>query len=196
MIGFDAIGQSAIGEISSADDVRIIAPSATVAATTFVPIIIGTEIFPPLVTVTAAVTAPSIRAGKSEFPAVAAVAITTFAPRISIGATIHPTAINVGVTTSPPQPQSGNVVFASNTITMDTTFGEIGSMSIGELAIGEGEPSTRVAKSPPFAIVTTTPPLVAAGKSIFPTGLSVIATSSRPEIDSRRRKLRVFAIAS
>lgn len=196
MIGFDAIGQSAIGEIGGADDVVIFAPAATVAVTTNVPVIIGTQIFPPAVAVTVTDAAPLVSAGKSVAPPAAAVAATAFAPGISISASVRPAAVAVSVASTPAEIQSGNVVLAVNTVTMNTLYGEIGSSSIGEFAIGEGELSTRIAFAPPRVIVQPNPPLVAAGKILFPPAVGVTVTSSRAEVDSRRRKLRVFAIAS
>lgn len=196
MIGFDAIGQSAIGELGSADDVVIFAPVVAVAVTTSVPTIIGTQIFAPAATVAVTDAEPLVAAGKSVASPGATVTVTTFAPLIAIGAAIQPAALSVVVTAPTAEPQSGNVIVAQNTVTMNTFFGEIGSSSIGEFAIGEGEESTRVAFAPPRLIVSTAAPLVAAGKSQFPPVANVNVTSPRAEIDSRRRKLRVFAIAS
>jgi hypothetical protein len=196
MIGFDAIGQSAIGEIGGADDVVIFAPVVSITVAANVPTIIGTQIFPPVASVAVTDAEPLVAAGKSVAAPTAQATVTIFAPLISIGGAVQPTAVSVAVTAPTAEIQAGNVIVAQNTVTMITYYGEIGSSSIGEFAIGEGDESTRIAFAPPRLLVSTPTPLVSAGKSQFPPAANVNVTSSRAEIDSRRRKLRVFAIAS
>lgn len=146
------------------------------------------------VTVTAS--APVVTAGKSIFPAAANVTVTANAPGISISATIHPPVATVATSTTPASIVGGNYIDARNTITMNTPYGEVASASIGQFAIGEGEPSTRVVLQCPFVVVMASPPFIAAGKTILPTAANVNITSPRCEIDSRDRKLRILAIAS
>jgi hypothetical protein len=268
MIGFDAIGQSAIASQSSdAADVIVYAPvAAAVAVTTAVPVVRGgasvaptacavtvtvpvasvlagslvtvpvasvtvtsaaaavqisatvTAPTPPAVTVAAAVplvgagaivqapaaiavtiTAPVafVTAGKSVAPSSAAVTVTTPAAAVQISATVTVPALTVAVASDPAQILGGNYIEASNTITHTTTLGEIGSSSIGEFAIGEGEPETHTHKRGIFVLVSTTPPFITAGKSVFlPAAANINVTSARAEIASRGRKIRVLAIAS
>jgi hypothetical protein len=268
MIGFDAIGQSAIASQSSdAADVIVYAPvAAAVAVTATVPLVRGgasvampvgaivvtapvpTVLAGALVTVpvasvtvtsaaaavqiSATVTAPAapdavvttavplvgagaivaapsaiavtvtapvafVTAGKSVAPPAAMVTVTSPAAAVQISATVTVPAITVAVASDPAQILGGNYIEASNTITHTTTLGEIGSSSIGEFAIGEGELETHTHKRGIFVLVSTAPPFVTAGKSVFlPAAANINVTSARAEIDSRGRKLRVLAIAS
>jgi hypothetical protein len=90
----------------------------------------------------------------------------------------------------------GNFIEANNTITMVTYYGEVASSSVAEFAIGEGEASTRIVKRSPLVLAAVQPPFVTAGKSAFPPSALIDAVSHRPEIESRRRKLRILAIAA
>jgi hypothetical protein len=200
MIGFDSIGQGSIGELAGdANDLLIFAPAAVaVTVTVAAPVIIGITIFAPVakaVTVTLG-SAPVVTAGKSVSPPAAAVGVTKAVPGISISFNLRPPQQTVAVVAVPPSILGGNYIEASNTITMTTPYGEIGSSSIAEFAIGEGEPSSRIVRRGPLVVVTSASPLVSAGKSTVVPAAAVSITSPRAEIDSRRRKLRVFAIAS
>jgi hypothetical protein len=68
VIGFNAIGQGAIGEIASGDDVLIFAPSIDVTVTAAAPAA-NTIVTVPSNSVTVALgTAPFVTAGKSVLP--------------------------------------------------------------------------------------------------------------------------------
>jgi hypothetical protein len=151
---------------------------------------------PSAIAATASRTAPFIATGKSIFPPGLAAIATPGAPGISIGATLYPPGLSATSSLAAPQVFVGNYIEVSNTVTMVTPYGEIGSSSIGQFSIGEGELSTRVVKIGIIAQVSLDPPFITAGKSIFPPALNATATPSRPEIDSRDRKLRILAIAS
>jgi hypothetical protein len=268
MIGFDAIGQSAIASQSSdAADVIVYAPvAAAVAVTAAVPVIRGgasvaptacavtvtvpvasvlagvlvtvpvaavtvtstaaavhisatvTAPTPPDVVVTTAVplvgagaivqvpdaiavtvatSVPFVTAGKSIAPPAVVITVTAPTAAVQISATVTVPVVTIAVSSDPAQILGGNYIEASNTVTHTTTLGEIGSSSIGEFAIGEGELETHTYKRGPFVLVSTTPPFVTAGKSVFlPAAANINVTSARAEIDSRGRKLRVLAIAS
>lgn len=157
----------------------------------------GASVATPVGAVAVTTAVPFVTAGKSVAVPVAAVTVTAPVAAVQISATITTPALTVAVAFDPPQIFGGNYIEASNTITMNTPFGEIGSSSIGEFAIGEGEPATRIVRRGPFVLVSTPIPLVTAGKSVFsPVAANINVTSARAEIDSRGRKLRVLAIAS
>lgn len=199
MIGSEAIGRGAIGEFASdLDDVLIFVPSVAVAVVTSTPpVIIGTAISaPPALPVVATTSAPLLGAGASISPPTAPVAAAVAPPGISISYNLRPPTQTVVVVANPPQILGGNYIEASNTITMTTPYGEIGSASIGEFALLEGEPSSRIVKRGPLVVVTSAAPLISAGKSIAPPSALVAVASARAEIASRRRRLRVLAIAS
>lgn len=146
------------------------------------------------VTVTAPV--PFVTAGKSIAPTVASVNVTAPAAAVRISATVTVPVLTVTVESDPAQILCGNYIEASNTITMNTPYGEISSSSISEFAIGEGEPATQIVRRGPFVLVSTPIPLVTAGKSVFSPAANINVTSARAEIASRGRKIRVLAIAS
>jgi hypothetical protein len=267
MIGFDSIGQAAIGELTGENDTIIFVPAAAaVTVTTAAPLVSGggsvlpaaaavtvttaspairsgvlvtapaapvvavtapaasvqisatvTAPAAPVVTATATapligagayiaapvaravtvtVSAPVVTAGKSVFPPAAVVSVTAPIAGVSISATISPATCQVVATSTPAEILGGNYIEASNTITMSTPYGEIGSSSIGEFSIGEGEPSSRIVRRGPLVIISCTPPFVTTGKAIFPSAAVVSVTAPRPEIDGRTRKLRILAIAS
>jgi hypothetical protein len=199
MIGYDSIGSQSVGEISQDGlDTIIYTPVAiAVNISTTAPIIIGVTIIVstvPNITVTRA--APLVTAGKSILPASVSVGVTIASPGISISYTAYPVTQPVSVTALPPQILGGQYIEASNTVTMVTPYGEIGSGSVGQGSIGEGDESTRVVKRGPLVVISSEPPLIATGKSQFAPTSTVFVTSARAEIDARRRKLRIFAIAS
>jgi hypothetical protein len=199
MIGFDSIGRGAIGESASdLDDVLLFVPAAAVAvAPGSPPVIIGTTINAPAAAAVATTDAePIIAAGKLVSPPAVPASVATTAPGISISFNLRPPGQVVAIVANPPSILGGNYIEASNTITMITPYGEIGSASIGEFAIGEGEPSTRIVRRGPLVVVTSASPLISAGKSINAPSALVTATSARAEIASRRRRLRILAIAS
>jgi hypothetical protein len=265
MIGFDSIGQAAIGELTGdANDVLIFVPAAlSVSASVAAPAVAGGgSAAVPALPGTAALQAPTIRAGvRVDVPSKAATAACTagsvqisatvtvpdasataaiVAPRlntgvlvelsgvsaavtitapfvtagktvavpgvsaaaalpsplISIGNTVRPGPLDASAALVPPSILCGNYIEVSNTITMSTPYGEIGSGSIGEFAIGEGEPSTRTVRRGLLSLVSIRAPFITAGKSILPTTIQATASLGRPEIDSRLHKIRLYAIAS
>ncbi len=243
MIGFDSIGQGAIGELSGAADTVIFAPvgfvvtvtksapavsgggsvlpaARSVSVTTAAAAIrISATIATGAAAVTVSTSAPSIQADAARIsPSAAAVAVTPRVPLVASGKVVTTTSravtvtvsapmVTAGKSISPPTAQvavaavrasivGGNYVDARNTILMSTPYGEIGSVSIGQFAIGEGETSTRTVLRSPLVIVATAAPLITAGKSVSPTARTVVVSSARAEIGARRRPLRVLAIAS
>lgn len=265
MIGFDSIGQAAIGELAGdSNDVLIFVPAAlSVSASVTAPAVAGggsvivpgtaptvavqaptiqagVQIVVPAKAVTAAcaagsiqisatvtvpaasataaivaprlnagvlvellgiaatvaIAAPFVTAGKTVVVPNAGAVIALPGPLISIGNTVWPGAFETSVALAPPDILGGNYIEVSNTITMSTPYGEIGSGSIGQFAIGEGEPSTRVVKRGLLSLVNIRAPFVTAGKSVLPTTIQVTASMERPEIDSRLHKIRLYAIAS
>jgi hypothetical protein len=265
MIGFDPIGQGAIGELAGdAQDVLIFVPAAlSVTASKVAPAIAGGgSAIVPSKTVTAAAVAPAVRAGAQVLVSALSAAAATVAPSVQISATVTVPSLSATValtaprldagvlvtvpakatsvavaapvvaagkqvavppkeavvtlpapivaigmriqpgpllaTATLPAPQilTGNYIEVSNTITMQTPYGEIASSSIGQFAIGEGEVSSRIVKRGLLAIASFQPPFITAGKSVTPPTIHATATLGRPEIDSRRRKLRILAIAS
>lgn len=264
MIGFDAIGRGAIGELAGGDDVVIFAPQAiaitatlgvapavhgggsalppraTVAATVTAPMVsVGASVAAPrasvtitsapaLVTHSATITAPandvttssaapSVRGGASimassevvvttqpaailagariEVPSISVVALAAPA-MVSAGAIVTVSAATVTALSAPADIRGGQYIEASNTVTMTTPYGEIGSASIGEFAIGEGEPSIRFAKRGVLVRVDVVPATIFAGKTVYPPPANINVTSMPGEIDSRLRRIRVHAIAS
>lgn len=176
---------------------RVVAPGAAAAATLAAPTIMaGAFVQVPAKTATATIVAPVVSAGKSVFAPGAAATATLAAPGISISAAIRPSGIAATATLAAPQIFGGNYIEATNTVTMVTPYGEIGSSSIGQFSIGEGELSTRIVRIGLLARCNIEPPFITAGKSIFPGGKNAIAALGRPEIDGRARKLRILAIAS
>lgn len=173
-------------------------PAEEVIATTAAPLVGAGAIIPAPVAAAVTVTKsdPFVTAGKSQFPTAAPATVVPNAPGISISANIFPATQDVVVEAHPPQILGGNYIEASNTITMQTPYGEIASSSIAEFAIGEGEPSSRIVKRSPLVIVSMSPPFITAGKSQRPPAAAVSVSSMRPEIASRSRKLRILAIAS
>ena len=255
MIGFDAIGRSAIGELAGGDDVVIFAPAAldvsgaspsapevhgggsalppgtTIAVTVAIPLVaVGAVVSPPVTSIVVARAAPFITqsatiaapandvAATATPPTVlggasvsASSAVTVTAPAaiilagvrieapfigisvvsssvmVSGGTIVMVPAATVAATSAPIDILGGNYIEASNTVTMITPYGEIGSASIGEFAIGEGEPSTRIVRRGILIRVDVDPPSVFAGKAVF---------SPVANIDTRLRRIRVHAIAS
>lgn len=156
----------------------------------------GVLVESPGVAATVAITAPFVTAGKNIVVPNAGAVIALPGPLISIGNTVWPGAFEISATLVPPDILGGNYIEVSNTITMSTPYGEIGSGSIGEFAIGEGEPSTRIVKRGLFSLVSKQAPFVTAGKSVMPTTIQATASMGLPEIDSRLHKIRLYAIAS
>ena len=172
-------------------------PVGAVSASTAAPLVgAGAIVTVPGIAVSVTRAVPFVTSGKSQFPSTAPVVVTPSAPGISISAKIYPATQPVSVETFAPQILGGNFIEASNTITMQTPYGEIASSSIAEFAIGEGEPSSRIVKRGPLVIVSFTAPFVTAGKSQCPPVAAVSVSTMRPEIASRSRKLRILAIAS
>ena len=163
----------------------------------------------PLVSISATVTAPAndigvsaapptVLAGSNLAPDAAAIAVDVVAPFIKAGdeVTINAPPATVTAASAPAGILVGKYIEASNTVTMITPYGEIGSASIGEFAIGEGEPSTRIVKRGIIVRVDGSPPEIFAGKSVFAPPRVVAVNSLPAEIDSRLRRIRVYAIAS
>lgn len=243
MIGFDPIGLSAIGELSSdgadvlinatsfaigvtkaspavhggasvgttsrsiavtvaacliAISATIAVPTANVAVSSLAPQVQAdaARLNPPTSSVAVAIHAPLVSAGANVQTVAASIVVATPAPKVMAGASVSPATASVAVVSPASSVVAGNAVDARNTIIMVTTYGEIASSSIGELSIGEGEPSTRTVLQSPFITVMSAPPFITAGKTILPTAANVSVTSPRSEIDSRDRKLRIYAIAS
>ena len=173
-------------------------PSGAVTAALASPLVRAGAIIPVPAAAAVNVTrsAPFVTAGKSQFPTAAPVAVLPITPGISISANIFPAAQPVTVEMPAPQILGGNYIEASNTITMQTPYGEIGSSSIAEFSIGEGEPSSRIVKRSPLVIVSFAAPFITAGKSQRPPTAAVSVSAMRPEIANRSRKLRILAIAS
>lgn len=139
---------------------------------------------------------PFVTTGKAQFVSAITINVQTLVPEVSISYNAYPNTIGITIDAPIPRILVGNYIEASNTISMQTPYNEIASTTIGSLAIGEGEPSTRIVKTSPRIIFSADPPFVTAGKSqLVPAGIINIS-AMRPEIDSRSRKLRVLAIAS
>lgn len=265
MIGFDAIGQAAIGELTgdSLDVLIFVPPALAATASKVAPAVVGGgSAIVPAKSATATIVAPAVRAGARVAVSPLAAAAALGAPNVRISATVtvpaasasaalvaprldagvlitvpakaatgavvaplatagkqvvvpaKPAAVTLPVpvvaigmriqpgpllaTAELPRPQilGGNFIEVSNTITMQTPYGEIASSSIAQFAIGEGEISARIVKRGLLSIASFQPPFITAGKSVTPPTINATATLGRPEIDSRRRKLRVLAIAS
>lgn len=146
---------------------------------------------------TVALTAPTIAAGKQIVVPGNEVSASLPAPIVAIGYTTYIGQLEA--TASLPlatQILVGNYIEVSNTILMSTPYGEIGSASIGEFSIGEGEPSSRTVKRGLLASVSLHPPFIAAGKQIVVPSGNATVTLMAPEIAARRRKIAVLAIAS
>lgn len=264
MIGFDAIGRSAIGELSGGEDVVIFAPvvlDVTAALGGAPEVHGGGSALPPGTVVSVAVDAPLIAVGASVITSSIAVVVSNGSAFIAQSATVTALANDVAVASLPPSILGGasvtassevtvtasaavilagvridapfvsvasisapamvsggtivtvpvasvvasstpidilggNYIEASNTVTMITPYGEIGSASIGEFAVGEGEPSTRLAKRGVLVRVGVEAPEILAGKTIYPPFANINVSSSPIEVDSRLRRIRVYAIAS
>lgn len=195
MAGPQSIGSVAIGEIAGGDGLLVIVPNATIAVAASAPVL-NTVVNAPAAAVTIAANVPTIATGKRIVAPGASVSVSASAPMIATGKQVSQPVASIVVAASAPSLLAGNAIEVVNTISVTASHGEIGSSSIGEFAIGEGELSTAITKSPPLVIIVSNPPLIAAGKSISPTVKSISLITSRPEIISRRRKLRVMAIAS
>jgi hypothetical protein len=196
-----AVPAQAAGAVVSAPSVEISAtvtvPGLVAAASMGAPRLdAGVLITIPAKAVSAAIVAPSVAAGKQVAVPAKNSAVTLPTPVVAIGLRILPGPLLVTATLPAPQILGGNYIEASNTITMQTPYGEIASSSIAEFAIGEGAPSSRIVKRSILVIASFQPPFITAGKSVTPPTIQVTAALGRPEIDSRRRKLRVLAIAS
>ncbi len=171
--------------------------AAAVAVSANPPLILaGASVNVPVAPVLVTSNAAFVTAGK--YIATTTTVITVSAPvaGISISAKIWPPMVAVAVGSDPVQVLTGTYIEASNSVTHTTALGEIGSSSIGEFAIGEGEPETHTHIRGIFVLVSTPETIITAGKSIFPPATNINVTSERAEIESRRRKLRVLAIAS
>jgi hypothetical protein len=176
----------------------VTAPGTSVSAAVVAPRLdAGVLITAPAAqSVTATQVEPFVTAGKSQFAPAIGVTVTAPTALISISFNAFPATQDVVVTPVSPQILGGNFIEASNTVTMITPYGEIGSGSIGQGAIGEGDESTRIVKRGPLVILRVNPPEIFAGKSQFPPTRTITVTTARPEIGARRRAVRVFAIAS
>lgn len=171
-------------------------PANDVAATPIAPVIVGGASITASSEVTVTAPAAVILAGvRIEAPLVSVAPVS--APAMVSGGTIVTVPVaSVAVTSTPIDILGGNYIEASNTVTMITPYGEIGSASIGEFAIGEGEPSTRLAKRGVLVRVGVEAPEILAGKTIYPPFANINVSSSPIEVDSRLRRIRVYAIAS
>lgn len=177
----------------------LMVPAVSVSVSMAAPFVsISATIAPPANDVAVTFGAPSVLAGAGIAAATTELTVEVVAPFVKAGnaVTINVPSVGVVASSQPTDVLGGNYIEASNTVTMITPYGEIGSASIGQFALGEGEPSTRQVKRGVLIRVDAEAPAVLAGNSVFPPSRIVVVKSSPAEIDSRLRRIRIYAIAS
>lgn len=97
-----------------------------------------------------------------------------------------------------PKPDFGGgaLIVVGNTHTTVSYGGGIGDSAIGEFGIGEGPPLFLTTHLPMRMFMHMPPLTVQAGKIIDWPSMNIGITAPVPEVDSRRRKLKMSAIAS
>jgi hypothetical protein len=179
MIGFDAIGQGAIGELSGdVADAIVYAPAGiAVAAITAAPVIHGGgSVSPSGRTVTVALVAPNILTGATIKPDAAAVTVMTVAGSIQISATVTVSAAVVAVSTAAPLVAAGKLVTAGAAAVAVTksapfiTAGKSVAPTAANVMVTGFNPGISISSNnrPPAVsvAVTTSPPSILGGNYI------------------------------
>lgn len=104
--------------------------------------------------------------------------------------------MSLSLTLPKPDFGGGALVIVGNTHTTVSYGGGIGDSAIGEFSIGEGPPLFQTTHLPMRMFMLMEPLTVQAGKLIDPPIMDIGISVPIPEVDSRRRKLKMLAIAS
>lgn len=96
----------------------------------------------------------------------------------------------------PIRPQTGRIFNLANTVVRSSDAGAFGEGALAEFAIGEGGVIEQEYSLPVQFRFAAFAAGLQAGRNIDLTAPDISFTSPVPEIDARRRKLRVLAIAS
>lgn len=172
------------------------APSAVTLTAPEAFVIAGGVTFAGTVTVTVTAPTAAVYAGKSVAPPTAAVTITAPTAAIAISATIPAPVAGITITAPEARAVGGFFIDASNDLSITVNGGMVAGDSVAEYPVADGHEDTVVLKVPPRIVILTPAAAILAGASVFaPT--NVISLMPRiAEINARRRKLRLMAIAS
>jgi hypothetical protein len=195
-IGTSSVGELSIGERPIAVGAEVSIPAVGVTVTAETPAVasggsaqvpaaaivvaaptpqLSVNISAPSAAITVSAATPNISANSVRVPA-SEIVVAAFAPRIAIGAAVH----------------------VSNTVQVTGTTGSIGDHSIGEFAIGGGElrGDDVFIQRPALIILQAAEPSVRAGKRIDVLTRNLAIAAVIPEIDARKRGVKIQAIAS
>lgn len=194
---FGAVGQFAVGSVpvfGAAVDLPIPSAKAT-ASTPAGTIVVGVTLDIPAKSAIASAPIPTIVVGITlDIPAKSAVASAPIPEIVQSANILVPS--SVAVASAPiPSVDAGVSIIVNSEITMFVQTGPPGFVAVGLYAVGSGPSISRIVFVVPKAVAGTPLPFVDAGASVV-VGIGANSNSPVSEIDARRRKLRILAIAS
>lgn len=144
------------------------------------------------------VTAPlaAVTAGKSVFAPVATIGVNAPVAVVAIGLRLLPPVATIAISAPAAVAVGGNFIEASNDLVITISGGEVAGAAVAEFSVTDGPAEVFARKVPPTIVVGLPPAFVFAGASVFAPTANIAVSAPLADINARRRKLRLMAIAS
>lgn len=175
-----------------------VSAAATITVTASVPAIAGgSSVGVPAAAFTVTATAPAVAAGKLQDVPAATITLTASAPQVLHSANLAVPAAPITLAAQAPAVGAGVAVVVDTLRSYVLSFGGLGAGALGEFPLGDGgEDETVTSRGPPIIRMAPVAPAVQAGKLELVPVATIALAGITPEIDARRRKLKVLTIAS
>lgn len=200
-VGFSSVGEYAVGELeSSVPFIPVLTPPLFTLVALAPTIRVGVTIDVPAATITLHAVAPILQTGIRLDMPVGVVSLSGQAPQILFSANVLVSAPVHIVLSAPSGIDINGGGLVDNPSRQDSFVsagGGVAEFSVGQFGVGEGAGETSLsARRAARLVFTARAPQILAGTLIAPPAASLSLLARVPEVDSRGRKIRAYAILS
>jgi hypothetical protein len=198
MLGFGALGEFPLADFGTPPPPKSVSLPAVSLAADFSAVAFrgGRNVALGAVNLTFASPALAVSAGRLLGLPRADIVLTPQRVTVLAGRSLAMPKISLTFAFGPLRLQSGRIFNLANTIAKASDAGALGEGALGEFALAEGKSLTQTYSLPVQLRFAAAAAGIQAGRNVSLTAPDVTFTTPVPEIDARRRKLRVLAIAS